>query len=131
MQTVLEMVGISKSFPGVRALDKMNFDLYKGEVHALVGENGAGKSTLMKVLSGLYTADEGEVRLHGKKIESAGIRQMIDAGRKRHLPGAQPHSAPLGGREYLSSAASPGSQGSSSTGRRCTGMSRPFSSPST
>jgi ribose transport system ATP-binding protein len=80
MQTVLEMVDICKSFPGVKALDKMSFDLYKGEVHALVGENGAGKSTLMKVLSGLYTADEGEVRLHGKRVESAGIRKMIDAG---------------------------------------------------
>jgi ribose transport system ATP-binding protein len=80
MQTVLEMVGISKSFPGVRALDKMDFDLYKGEVHALVGENGAGKSTLMKILSGLYTTDEGEIRLHGKKVESRGIRQMIDSG---------------------------------------------------
>ncbi|MGA2547831.1 MAG: sugar ABC transporter ATP-binding protein [Rectinemataceae bacterium] len=80
MQAVLEMAGICKSFPGVRALDKMDFDLYKGEVHALVGENGAGKSTLMKVLSGLYTADEGEIRLHGKKVESSGIRQMIDSG---------------------------------------------------
>ena len=80
MQTVLEMVGICKSFPGVRALDKMDFDLFKGEVHALVGENGAGKSTLMKVLSGLYTADEGEIRLHGKKVTANGIKPMIDAG---------------------------------------------------
>ncbi len=80
MQTLLEMVGICKSFPGVRALDKMSFDLFEGEVHALVGENGAGKSTLMKILSGLYLADEGEIRLRGKKIVVTGIRQMIDAG---------------------------------------------------
>ncbi len=80
MQTLLEMVGISKSFPGVRALHRVDFDLREGEVHALVGENGAGKSTLMKILSGLYRADEGEIRLRGKKVTALGIKQMLDAG---------------------------------------------------
>ena len=59
MSTVLRMTGISKSFPGVKALDNVDFDLRKGEVHALVGENGAGKSTLMKVLSGYVQGRRG------------------------------------------------------------------------
>jgi len=77
---VLSMKGISKSFPGVQALKSVDFDLKKGEVHALVGENGAGKSTLMKILSGLYRADEGEIWLKGKKITTRGIKAMINAG---------------------------------------------------
>ncbi|MCE5256741.1 MAG: sugar ABC transporter ATP-binding protein, partial [Spirochaetaceae bacterium] len=80
MQTVLSMKGISKSFPGVKALKSVDFDLYPGEVHALVGENGAGKSTLMKVLSGLYQADEGEIWIKGKKMTITGIKTMLDAG---------------------------------------------------
>ncbi|RKX88192.1 MAG: D-xylose ABC transporter ATP-binding protein, partial [Spirochaetes bacterium] len=66
MSKLLQMNGISKSFPGVRALSNVSFDLQKGEVHALVGENGAGKSTLMKILSGMYQADEGEIELNGE-----------------------------------------------------------------
>lgn len=62
------MSGIDKSFPGVKALDQVSFRLYAGEVLALLGENGAGKSTLMKVLSGVYTRDAGEIELFGKKI---------------------------------------------------------------
>lgn len=65
---LLEARGISKSFPGVRALENVDFTLRKGEVHALVGENGAGKSTLMKILSGIYQPDAGEIRLRGEKI---------------------------------------------------------------
>jgi ribose transport system ATP-binding protein len=74
------MSGISKSFPGVRALTNVDFDLMKGELHALVGENGAGKSTLMKILSGLYKADEGDLYLSGEKIVNTGLGEMIHHG---------------------------------------------------
>ncbi|WP_282706183.1 sugar ABC transporter ATP-binding protein [Fuchsiella alkaliacetigena] len=66
------MRNITKTFPGVKALDKVNFEVKKGEVHALVGENGAGKSTLMKVLSGIHSPSEGEIIYQGKKVEFAG-----------------------------------------------------------
>lgn len=62
------MKGITKAFPGVIALDHINFSAEKGEVHAIAGENGAGKSTLIKILSGAYTADEGEIWLDGKQV---------------------------------------------------------------
>lgn len=66
-QTVLELQHISKSFPGVKALDDVNFKLHKGTVHVLCGENGAGKSTLMKIIDGIYQADEGDLFIEGKK----------------------------------------------------------------
>ena len=65
---LLRMKNISKSFPGVKALDKVNLELKAGEVHALLGENGAGKSTLIKVLGGIYSLDEGEIEIEGKKV---------------------------------------------------------------
>jgi ribose transport system ATP-binding protein len=69
MEKVLEVKDISKEFPGVKALEKISFDLYKGEVHAIVGENGAGKSTLIKILTGAYTPDKGEIIIFGEKHE--------------------------------------------------------------
>ncbi|NLC32218.1 MAG: sugar ABC transporter ATP-binding protein [Clostridiales bacterium] len=66
---MVEMQGISKAFPGVQALDKVDFKLRPGEVMALLGENGAGKSTLMKILSGVYQRDEGTIRVFGKDVE--------------------------------------------------------------
>ena len=68
---VLEMIGVSRSFPGVKALTKVNFRLMPGEVHALMGQNGAGKSTLIKVLTGVYPPDEGSVLLEGKAVHPA------------------------------------------------------------
>jgi len=79
-EPLLRMSGICKSFPGVRALDNVDLDLLPSEVHALAGENGAGKSTLMKILSGVYRADEGQIILRGKPVVSTGPRSMIDAG---------------------------------------------------
>ncbi|MDI9243291.1 sugar ABC transporter ATP-binding protein [Fusibacillus kribbianus] len=73
---ILEFSGITKSFPGVKALDNVSFSVKKGTVHALVGENGAGKSTLMKILNGLYHADSGKVLLNGKEVQ---IRDSIHA----------------------------------------------------
>ena len=75
-ELLLEMRGIQKSFPGVHALDGCAFSLKSGEVHALIGENGAGKSTLMKILSGVYQKDAGEILLNGKPVE---LRDTLDA----------------------------------------------------
>ena len=66
--TLLKMRGIDKSFPGVHALQKVDFTLNKGEIHALMGENGAGKSTLIKVLTGVYPKDAGNIELEGKAV---------------------------------------------------------------
>jgi ribose transport system ATP-binding protein len=73
---LVEMKGIVKRFPGVLALDRVDFDLRPGEVHMLLGENGAGKSTLIKVLSGAYCCDEGEIVIKGRKVD---ISSPIDA----------------------------------------------------
>lgn len=77
-KAVLEMKNIHKSFPGVRALQGVDFTLCEGEIHALMGENGAGKSTLIKVLTGVYGKDEGEIFLKGKE-KAVAIRSPQDA----------------------------------------------------
>ncbi len=79
-EKVLEMKGISKSFPGVKALDSVDLTLHKGEVLALLGENGAGKSTLIKILSGDYVADEGEILIDGEAVTKHDPHSMIAAG---------------------------------------------------
>lgn len=66
---VLELKGITKLFTGVKALDKVNFTLKPGEIHALMGENGAGKSTFIKIITGVHTADEGEMYIWGEKVQ--------------------------------------------------------------
>src|SRR3954452_21993770 len=77
---VLELRGITKRFPGVLANDQVDFDLRKGEVHALLGENGAGKSTLMSILYGLYHPDEGEILVNDKRIEVDSPSKAIELG---------------------------------------------------
>lgn len=77
---LLRAQAITKRFPGVVALDKVDFDLRSGEVHVLLGENGAGKSTLVKILSGAYAPDEGEVFVDGKKVEDFDPRVAQHAG---------------------------------------------------
>lgn len=76
----LEMKGISKSFPGVKALDDVSLSVKKGTVHALMGENGAGKSTLMKILAGIYKPDKGELFLKGEKVEFNNPRDALHYG---------------------------------------------------
>ena len=75
-----QMKDIDKSFPGVHALDHVNFEVKRGEVHALMGENGAGKSTLMKVLTGIYQKDSGTITYKGKETEFHNTREAQDAG---------------------------------------------------
>ena len=77
---LLQMRGITKTFPGVVANDSVDFDVRRGEVHALLGENGAGKSTLMKILFGLQHADSGEVLLDGEPLRLRSPADAIAAG---------------------------------------------------
>ncbi|MDR0497141.1 MAG: sugar ABC transporter ATP-binding protein [Treponema sp.] len=77
---ILQIKEISKSCPGVHALDKVSINVKSGTVHALMGENGAGKSTLMKCLFGIYDPDEGEIILDGKPVHFENSRQALDAG---------------------------------------------------
>jgi ribose transport system ATP-binding protein len=79
-QNVVEMQGIVKRFPGVAALDHVDFALRPGEVHVLLGENGAGKSTLIKVLSGAYIPEEGEIRVEGEPAAIRGPQDALDLG---------------------------------------------------
>src|SRR5512140_2109955 len=77
---VLEAVNITKHFPGVLANDKVNFDLRKGEIHALLGENGAGKTTLMNILYGLYKGESGENLVEGQPLNIASPKDSIHHG---------------------------------------------------
>jgi len=79
-ETILEARGIVKDFPGQRALDHVDFDVRPGEVHALVGENGAGKSTLVRIIAGLYGADEGEILIDGQLRDINTPRESQDLG---------------------------------------------------
>ncbi len=79
-ETIVSMRGICKSFPGVKALDHVQFELRSGEVMALLGENGAGKSTLMKILSGVYTRDSGTVEIFGKEYGDLNTKQAQALG---------------------------------------------------
>ena len=121
-ENLLEIVGVSKSFPGVKALDNVSFTIHRGDVHALVGENGAGKSTLMKIIAGEYHQDIGQLIFNGQEAvfhspsDSAewGIRLIHQnfPGQYRHPPrclgfrlysGRRPAAVRLQRRRYLPS----------------------------
>src|SRR5690349_7537518 len=76
----IEMRGISIEFPGVKALEDVDFRMFPGEVHSLLGENGAGKSTLIKILTGVYQAGSGELTLGGRSVAFASPAQALAAG---------------------------------------------------
>jgi ribose transport system ATP-binding protein len=79
-QYLIELSNVSKSFPGVKALDQVSFNLKSGEVHALLGENGAGKSTLMKIISGIYSRDEGDYYIDGVNIKELTPKKASEYG---------------------------------------------------
>ena len=79
-EVILTMKGIDKSFPGVHALDHVDLEVRRGEVHALMGENGAGKSTLMKVLTGIYSKDSGTITYEGREVEFHNPKEAQEAG---------------------------------------------------
>ena len=79
-EPLLRMENISKSFPGVRALDNVSFSLMSGSVHALMGENGAGKSTLMKCLFGVYQKDAGRIFLDGEEVNFKSSADALSGG---------------------------------------------------
>ena len=77
---IIEMLNITKEFPGIKANDNVTLRLKKGEIHALLGENGAGKSTLMSILFGLYEPDSGEIRKNGKAVRIKNPNDATDLG---------------------------------------------------
>ena len=79
-QVLLEMKNVSKSFPGVKALDHANLTVHAHSVHALMGENGAGKSTLLKCLFGIYAKDEGEILYLGKDVNFRTSKEALENG---------------------------------------------------
>ena len=80
IKPLLQMKNVSKSFPGVKALEDVRLEAYSGEVLALLGENGAGKSTLMKILSGVYHKDSGSIFIQGTEVEIKGIKDAEKHG---------------------------------------------------
>ena len=101
MKPAIALEGISKSFPGVRALAEVSLALYPGSVTALVGENGAGKSTLVKILTGIYQPDEGTIRVDGAEAHFPTAQRGGKSRRHRHPPGNRAVRRTVGRREHL------------------------------
>ena len=78
--SALQVENATKNFPGVKALDSVSLDLQPGEIHALLGENGAGKSTLIKIITGVYRPDEGQVQIAGEPVNFTSPQQALAAG---------------------------------------------------
>ena len=95
-KTILTAKHITKLFPGMKALDDVDFDLQEGEVHILVGENGAGKSTLAKCLLGAYKPEEGEVRLDGQVVKFNGVMIVVFVFQSTRLSRASTYSCGRG-----------------------------------
>jgi len=103
---LLRMTGISKSFPGVKAVDDVAFVVRRGEIHALLGENGAGKSTLLKILAGAQPPDAGTIELEGERVFILAPAQLIydvarsslEKGRKCHFAANSSVTAGTGGK---------------------------------
>ena len=103
MQPILEMRGITKTFPGVKALTDVNLSVMPGEIHAVVGENGAGKSTLMKVLSGVYPHGtyDGQIFFEGSERKFTHHRRFREHRHHHHPPGTGAGAAAVDRREHL------------------------------
>ena len=93
------MLGVSKAFPGVRALDHVDFRVEAGEVHALMGENGAGKSTLIKIMTGAVRRDEGEIRIDGRPVEIGSPGEARALGHRHGLSRGQSDPDHVGDQE--------------------------------
>ena len=99
---LLEMRGICKEFPGVKALDNVNLTVRPGTVHALMGENGAGKSTLMKCLFGIYHKDAGTIKLDGKEVNFRSSKEALENGvAPEALTGEELENVRVDGRKLL------------------------------
>ena len=101
--TILEMRGITKTFPGVKALQDVNLDVREAEIHAIVGENGAGKSTLMKVLSGVYPSGsfDGQIVYRGQDVALQIHSRQRTPGHRHHPPGTGAGAAAVDCREHF------------------------------
>ena len=100
-QPLLRMENISKRFAGVQALSNVDFEVYPGEILGFMGENGAGKSTLVKILSGVYSKDQGAIYWRGQPVEVHSPHEAQALGITHHLPGTGPGAAPERGGEHL------------------------------
>lgn len=89
MQTLVKMEGITKEFPGVKALDNISLEINAGEVHVLLGENGAGKSTLNEILSGVYTPTSGKITVKGKRVYKTYTSGFLRFGNLHYLSGIE------------------------------------------